>query len=107
MLVEAIERKGKAAIGEKGTVLQRRVALEVAGIICRSDFTTRNKDGCKSSSPKVPSVKMVQDLPFAFTVDFVLIERHINKLIFAPTLICPPPHIIFIRPPMKVANKQR
>ena len=107
MLVEVIERKAKAAIGEKGTVLQRRVALEPVGIICRSDFRTRNKDGCESSSPKVPSVKMVKDIPFAFTVDFVLIERHIDKLIFAPTLVCPPPHIIFIRPPMKVANKQR
>ena len=106
MLVEAIERKAKAAIDEKGTVLQHRV-LEPVGIICCNDFRTRNKDGCESSSPKVPSVKMVKDLPFAFTVDFVLIERHINKLIFAPTLVCPPPHIILIRPPMKVANKQR
>jgi len=66
MLVEAIERKGKVAIGERGTVLQRRVALELAGIICRSDFTTRNKDGCESSSPKVPISEMAHDLPFCF-----------------------------------------
>ena len=41
MLVEAIERKAKAAMDEKGTVLQHRV-LEPIGIICRNDFRTQN-----------------------------------------------------------------
>jgi len=73
-------------------------------IICRSDFATRNKDGCESSSPKVPSVKMAHDLPLLLPLTCAHWNVTSTSSSSAPTLICPPPHIIFIRPPMKVAN---